>query len=462
MLFVGSICLYILALNGAFRQLVVPNYGYYGFFLRTVDSGYLLASWVVCLIPALWLPIAFQRPSQLIVLFLYLSIYIPAAFLMYHSYRPLLPQASICELILILFLGLTIIQVSQKLPLIRIKPLPLPKHIFLYVFGIFCLGLIAYLFVTELSHIRLTLDFAEIYELRASTDERWQQEGGALGSYAVYWLGGFVFPFLYSLGRVAKRRALTLMGLLGPIALYTVIQFKALLFAPVLFVTVDLLLNKKRASFATAFTVMLAGLLVMGLLLNLLPFGGLLDLFAGLVPFRAFSVPAQLMLEYYDFFASHPHTYLSHVRGISSIIEYPYPVALSEVIAVVYYGAGKGANASLWAMDGLAGFGLIGIVLVSIMCGVVLWVFDSLAALHDFRLAGVAISYDAMLLTSGSLFTTLLSGGLLFLMLALWLLPRQAVSARKASLTTRLEPSGPYKAHVRGPKDVAETTDLLR
>ena len=90
------------------------------------------------------------------------------------------------------------------------------------------------------------------------------------------------------------------------------------------------------------------------------------------------------------------------------------------------------------------------------------WVFDSLAALHDFRLAGVAVSYIAMLLTSGSLITILLSGGLLFLMLALWLLLRQAVPVRKASLSTRFQPSKPYRAHARGPKHVAETTDLLR
>lgn len=430
LLFVGSICLYILILNSTYRMLVTPRYEYYGLSLRTLDFNYLLMSWVVCLIPALWFPIAFQRPSQLILILMYLSIYIPAAFIMYHSRLPVLPPERILGLILTLFLGLSIMQFSHKLPLIPIKGLPIPKQLFSYGFGVFCAGLIVYLLITELPHIRFTLDFTEIYELRSATDERWEQGGGAFGSYAIYWLGSFSFPFLYSFGRIIRRRSLTLVGLLGPVALYTVLQFKALLFAPILLVTIDLLLKKKQTLFTTVFTFMLTGLLILCILLNLLFPGEFADLIIGLVPFRMFSVPAQLMLQYYDFFENHQQTYFSHVRGVSLIMQYPYPYALPEVIAVAYYGVGKGANASMWAMDGLAGFGLIGIIVVSIICCGLFWVFDCLAALHDTRLTGVAVSYIALLLTSASLFTTFFSGGLLFLMLTLSVLPKQNFSSQ--------------------------------
>jgi hypothetical protein len=93
---------------------------------------------------------------------------------------------------------------------------------------------------------------------------------------------------------------------------------------------------------------------------------------------------------------------------------------LPAVIGNRYYGPTmEGANAGVWATDGFAAFGSIGIPISSVLLGVVLMLYDSLAKKEDLRVSTVALTFIALSLSSVSLFTTLLTQG--------WIIPFAAM-----------------------------------
>jgi hypothetical protein len=69
---------------GSFQQVYLkwlyPVFGYYGFENSTPAMSYLLLAWCLSVVPALWMPIRLNRPSQLIYWVLYLTVFIPSMF----------------------------------------------------------------------------------------------------------------------------------------------------------------------------------------------------------------------------------------------------------------------------------------------------------------------------------------------------------------------------------------------
>ena len=84
-----------------------------------------------------------------------------------------------------------------------------------------------------------------------------------------------------------------------------------------------------------------------------------------------------------------------------------------------FYGGWSGirgatnANANFFAMDGIAGFGLIGIPIMSALCGFIFWFIDSCARKYNLPFAAAALTMCMVSLTNAGLFTTLITGGLL-------------------------------------------------
>ena len=60
-----------------------------------------------------------------------------------------------------------------------------------------------------------------------------------------------------------------------------------------------------------------------------------------------------------------------------------------------------------WAYDGIAAWGLPGILVISVVCALVFWLLDSAAQRHDPRFAGLVTCYAAYNLANISLFTSL-------------------------------------------------------
>src|SRR5438046_10196153 len=99
---------------------------------------------------------------------------------------------------------------------------------------------------------------------------------------------------------------------------------------------------------------------------------------------------------------------------------------------------GLNATAHLWATDGIAGLGLPGVLLMSVFCALVFWLLDSVANRHDPRFTALATTYAAYNIANISFFTSLLSGGLMLLIILLYLLSPDKVSELDSVINTAM------------------------
>jgi hypothetical protein len=65
-LLILGVVAYIFAFLFSYEQWVAPRYAGWGLLYRDVPAGYILISWTLCLISALWMPRDLTRPSQLL------------------------------------------------------------------------------------------------------------------------------------------------------------------------------------------------------------------------------------------------------------------------------------------------------------------------------------------------------------------------------------------------------------
>jgi hypothetical protein len=263
---------------------------------------------------------------------------------------------------------------------------------------------------------------------------------GSYVGYAVMWVSSVFYPFLMAWGLARKSYLIVSFGALGQAFIYTLTGLKGNLVFIAIIIGFSVLLKANRRLFGVN---LVWGLVLLGIVLNSititmtedvsdLPFAASNILFM-----RSIGMPGLLTAEYADFFSDHPLTYLSHVKGINLFIKYPYRMDLGYEVGSFHHHAFElNSNAHFWAMDGLAGLGLPGIVLLSLLCGGVLFLIDSVASRHDIHFSALFMTFTAINLSNVSLFTSLLSGGVFLSWLMFWVMPDNytaaAVQTRRA------------------------------
>ena len=425
-LFIALVILFIIILNCVYKDFVTKYYSYMGFdYNNNLDTFNIFISWLLALLPALWMPIKIRRPSQLIYIVFYLTIYIPPLFLMYNFRLPTLAPKDILILNIVLFFGIISLGLEYLLPLIKVKYHPIKKNIFIMVGSIISFIFIAYVITTQFQNLHFATSISEIYQIRADYKTRLLNNSSSLTSYAISWIAYVIVPFLFSFGLFFKKKGLIFTGITVSLLIYAINGFKALLFLPVLIFVINYLIKRWKSEFSIMLVLGFSGLLLIPYLGTLFNFNeNLMISIINVIPFRIFSVPAYILMEYYDFFTRFPPTYLSHVSIFSLFIKYPYQQYLSSLIPIFYNGYGSGANASAWAMDGLAGFGLFGIVIISIFMGLVFLILDSSAKIYRVEFVVLCIVPTVINVTSTSIFTNLFSGGLILIILLFLVIPQ--------------------------------------
>ncbi|ALC88207.1 hypothetical protein AM499_12100 [Bacillus sp. FJAT-22090] len=124
---------------------------------------------------------------------------------------------------------------------------------------------------------------------------------------------------------------------------------------------------------------------------------------------------------YYDFFSSNEKVYLSN-SIFRFFIENPYPIPIPNLIGSIYY-----QNYDTWVnvgylADAYMNFGFLGILLFSILLGIILKMFDTLSHEKGIELVIVTSFIPFFGLMSGALLTKLLTGGILLAFVLLILL----------------------------------------
>jgi len=421
-----GVAIYISAFLYSYKQWVVPRYESWGLSYRDVPEIYITISWLLCLASALWMPRDLTRPSQLLFFIQYFIIFIPSSFILYYSGNPELDPRDVLLLVIFLFFGLTILQAGYKLPLLSLKKNSLSVKFFWRAFWCGATGLFIYLLTVFGSYFQLA-DFQNIYDVRSAGGDLVTASGSSFAGYAQMWLSGFVLPFLFSIGVFRKRWGFVLIAAAGYLYLLGIGGSKSTMLAMVYLSAIYFLVRAGGKNAGIKIAACFSGLLLFPVIFPLIGVeGGALDTwYVAIIHSRIFSIPQLSIGQYYDFFQTHPLTYGSHITGINWLVTYPYDMDIPRTIGRYFYNADLTANVNMWAQDGIASFGLIGIPVVSAIAVVIFLLLDSVARLHDLRFVTVALGNITLIFANGSIFTTIISGGLFLLIVALYFYPAE-------------------------------------
>ena len=416
-----GVALYAWLFLFTYEQWLSPVFGYLGFTYSEPQTGDLVLAWALCILPCLWMPIDVTRPSMLIYWILYLVVYVPSMFVPFLV--KLRPPEEVAMMAGTLALGLFLIGLSYRFPLYRVAPRQIPPRLFwILLFAFTAVMVIAVVLVFK-GKMRL-VSMEDIYGQRA--EAKAVAKGSFIG-YPISLLQGMIAPFFMTFGLVKRRYWIYGVGVCIQVLIYACLASKSALASVVFSVAFYVLLRLSRRGFGLTLSWSLGGLL--GVLAvatsgKASTIAGLVSKLASVVLLRTIGIPGLLAAQYQCFFANHPLTYLSHVNGVNWLITYPYSQSLGVTVGYYYSGdVDLNANANLWMTDGIAAFGLPGILFISALCAVVFWMVDSASQRHSVLFGAATLTFAALSLANVSLFTVLISGGLIPLMVMLLVMP---------------------------------------
>lgn len=423
LLFVTVVGIYVAMYFATYRDLMAPVFEYFGLSYTPQAPQYLFTSIALAMAPSLWMPLRFDRPSQFFFYVQYFLVFIPGVFIPFQFTHPVVPAGDAVELVLAMFLGLSIMQATYLVPTLRIRTQRLNPNAFWAIFLSSLAVMVLYLVVTLGSNFRLA-DLGEIYNVRSAMIEAVKSTGSRFGLYSQMLLTGAGLPLIFATGFWTRRYWVMVPVSLGYIFLFGIAGAKTAVLSiallPVAYLHFTRSRDRQPFYFVGALTVLLAtGYLTDALFPKVIHLG-----YVALVHVRLITLPAALISQYFDFFRSHPVTHMGHVTGLTAFLGNPYG-DIPYTLGYYYYHGIVGNNVGFWASDGLVGFGLWGIPALSFVAAGLFWVIDSVTADLDPAYVALALTDTAVVFQNGSLFTTMVSGGLALMLIVFLIAPRE-------------------------------------
>jgi hypothetical protein len=425
------VAVYLAAFHLSYVTSIAPSWGYTGLVYQPAGDDSLAFAFIAALLPALALPIAATRPSDVILWLLYATAYVPAVIVPYYV---LGTGWDLVPLTVTLLISMALLLLVQPYVAGRIDP---PFHLSrtTYGWGVFVLAVVFSAYVASVFGVSLTLpDLASVYDVRSAYVDN-LAEAGNIVAYAVGWCASALGPLLIAYGIASRRILFTVTGMLVMLFIYSSTGYKSVfLLIPVIAGLMVALRYRPR----------IFGLLVPIALTMLIALSMLLDSVLGsnaptsLGVRRLLDVPGQLTSYYYEFFSSHQTYSLSH-SILHGLIAQPYPVAPPAMIASVY-DIGGSPNANLWA-DGMANLGLVGVIIATLVAIVVLKLLDAVARDRPLTVTGAVLGAASLSLINSGILTALLTHGLLFAGVLVVFMPLG--SSRAAAVVARRPETGP-------------------
>ena len=315
--------------------------------------------------------------------------------------------------------------------LIKIKEKYIPKFNFWVAFYSAMFLMFLYVIYIFKGNFKLVSPFDEnLYDLRFSGRD--VAEGDKLVGYFTQWLSGAFLPFLLAIGIVYKKKLLILISCIGQIILYSTAANKAFILSIIYMVGIYYITKKtsKFGIFLTFFLIILITFLTFSQIYFEDDFKLIFFPITSIIMLRTISISTINAVNYYDFFSNNPFTYYSHINIIGKFIRYPYgDLALGQVIGITMSGnVDSNWNANFYITDGFAAMGYSGLIIIGIISGLIFYIIDSLIKSQNIVLCTLLITISSVSLMNVSIFTTLLTGGLLYLILFLVLFENKSLS----------------------------------
>ncbi len=399
------------ALEMSYQDFVFPIYEYAGFLMNENPVKY-AESWVLYIGILVLLPARARRPSDYLMCLAFFAFMAPL--LVFYG----LSDASrwVLYFVLVQYALMGLVRRGRQLHCGAVSNGPS------MALGISIAGIIVATswMIASVGSSTFNLDFDAVYDFREVTTATIYT--GFLG-YIVVWATTVCGPFLLMLALRRRRHVFALGVLFIHVVWFGFTSHKAVLFYPVLVMSLYILFKYSRALSLIPIGMTLV---VMMSLINYLVTDSLF--LSGMLVRRVFFVPSHLTFSYFEFFDQNPFVFWSNSL-LSGFIRDPYGESVATVIG--YYVAndpGLWANNSFFS-TGYMHAGLLGVVIYGLTAGALLRIVDSIAnrGVPTWMSLSVVIVPFYSLFTSSDLTTTLMTHGLGFALLMLYLLRRPGV-----------------------------------
>jgi hypothetical protein len=423
-----SVLIYTLSFIWGFKDWIAPTWGYL-FSTKITDQNPIVSCLVFCLIPLFWMPVEHKRPTMLIYWMLYMLTYIPM--IIGVSYGALFDNTQILAFNTSAALALYANGLCYKIRLRNLQFTYLRENFFWLVFTVLTSSLVIFVYIIFKGNFSLIDPFStSLYDKR---EQGVSIEQGSYVGYAILWLAGACFPFLFACGYYYKKYHLIAISVLGQLFIYMTKADKAFIFSFGLLYLVAFLLYRTKytgiffASFIAFATTAVTYLMIETTEeLAFLFFSTATTFLLRLTGVSAFTAEV-----YYRFFEDgNPYTYYSHLNVLQNFLKYPYPnPKIGETITGYYTNNPFNANANYFLTDGLIAVGVLGMPIAAVLCSIVFYVMDSAAKKHNIIFATLTMVYTGTNMMNVSIFTAFLSGGIFLLILFLSIFPpRESLS----------------------------------
>lgn len=421
LLFAACTLIYAAALVHCYLSYLNPVWDYFGFKLAPLTGDRLAFGLVALTATALCQQHRLVTPAALIVFILYFNVFVPGvvtSLLLTADAIERYGAILVCMALVFISAGLSLRQQSFD-PRAADRIDPALERFVLIVWMICGVALVlAYASVMNLASLD---DQSTIYEQRELGTAR----SPVLG-YLQTFFSNIFNPTLLLIGLYRKRHAWTIGGLLGGVLMYSITAQRTVLMLPMFVVLIFMLLNSRRFAGAATYIIMLflaAAMVVANEFQEDNLFAAAVAL---LLTFRTVAIPGLTISQYHDLFGEIGFTFWSHVKGFDLFVPAPHYAHgdhlwpnLGYIVGDKTYGAPAfNVNANLFAGDGVAAAGAIGVLVIGLVF--IAWIkwIDRLARPWSPLFATMALLPPAISLTNGHFFTTLLSFGGLFWIVA--------------------------------------------
>jgi len=404
---------YVAFLIVSYIWLVSPYYFYLGMVNLSVADGSLTVAVALAWLPALAMPLKLERPYHLAVWLIYLLTYVPSQIL---PHFVLGDGWSILPLNLAIAGGMAILLAGERISPIRIPRPELSEgwYVLLLAAGA------AVLLGISVAAFGIRAEVPSITDVTGVRDDYRDEVGASspMVAYAVAWAGRVVLPVAIAIGIWWGRWWLVGAALVGELYIYSVTGFRSLILSVGLVVGIILLVRLIRAHWGALLPIIAAAGIMVASIPALIGMRLPLSLFVR----RLLDVPGQLTGYYFDYFSTQQPYLLSH-SVLGWLFEQPQVAEPPRAIGLEYFHDPRvNANGNLWA-DGMANFGLPGILLISVIAVGVLVAMDAASRGRPLGLAAAILGATLISLTNSGLLTSLGTHGIALAIVLVALLP---------------------------------------
>ena len=264
----------------------------------------------------------------------------------------------------------------------------------------------------------LNFNLLKVYDFRSLASENLP----GIYAYLSPLTSKVILPFIIIISTYKKNWTYLTLGFIGSIMMFALTNNKGPLFYPILVFVIYAIMNKSQYKLIPLLIIAYIFSIVIPLSIYLLDNSLFLP---GAFTFRrVYLAPALLNFYYYDYFSTHPHILLAESKLTFGLIDYPYSLNSSRIIAYLYTKGSLttgGANTG-WLGSSYMNFGFSGMLIYAFIIGLILSIVDAFAQKKGLALIGSIIFIPLFILfISADLPTAMLNHGILLTLLLSWL-----------------------------------------